>query len=629
MLNLNPIRRRGQQFVLAAVLLAISVFITPATGYGGDDASSAHLTWDDAPAPAPVRHLGDAALRWGWVDEADVFGPFSPADEYIIGDRVTFYLGTARRASFDVELRHISQHAYFWFEPSIPANEAAVNAAAARFDGEIWPLGREAFGKVNSPGIDGDERIHLVHMANAGSGLIGFFRPSDQCSAVFCPGSNEWDALYMINAYGPVDSEVYYATLIHEFQHLIRFNLDGNEYRWLDEGLSELAEALYGFEDNLVTAQAVQMFLESPNIQLNGWSLDLIEQGAHYGAGYLFSLYLYERFGLEFIQALSRNPLDGLAAVHEVLQTLHPESSLEEVVLDWHIANYLDKPNIAAGQYGYDIYNLPDLPRRQLMEDVNGGQVNQYGVQYILLDQPGEYLLNFNGDAQTPIVPIEPHSGDWMWWSNNAVASATSLTRTVDLQAVDQATLEYAIWWQTGDFPGYLHVLASPDGQVWEPLQSDYMRPVDPYRLAPGPAYSGRSGEWLVDEIDLSLYAGQEVTIRFEAITDREISGPGFVIDDIHIPEIGFVDDVEQGEEEWVAEGFLRTSGMVQQDWGLALVTLQNEPEVDYLPVSDGQVEEAITVSPSGALLVMVPMAPFTQLPATYTLEFEALHLDR
>src|SRR5690606_23241866 len=53
---------------------------------------------------------------------------------------------------------------------------------------------------------------------------------------------------------------------------------------------------------------------------------------------------------------------------------------------------------------------------------------------------------------------------------------------------------------------------------------------------------------WVEQSIDLSEYAGQEILLRFESISQPQGGGFGFALDNIAIPEIDFADD---GSGDW------------------------------------------------------------------------------
>ena len=48
-----------------------------------------------------------------------------------------------------------------------------------------------------------------------------------------------------------------------------------------------------------------------------------------------------------------------------------------------------------------------------------------------------------------------------------------------------------------------------------------------------------------MDDVDLTPYAGSEVLVRFEYVTDDAVNGRGLCLDDFAIDEIGWADDAE------------------------------------------------------------------------------------
>jgi hypothetical protein len=53
-------------------------------------------------------------------------------------------------------------------------------------------------------------------------------------------------------------------------------------------------------------------------------------------------------------------------------------------------------------------------------------------------------------------------------------------------------------------------------------------------------------------------------------------------VDDISIPELGFSDDVEAGEDGWTTTGWTLTDGIIANDWECTILTL-GYPVIDLL----------------------------------------------
>jgi hypothetical protein len=119
-------------------------------------------------------------------------------------------------------------------------------------------------------------------------------------------------------------------------------------------------------------------------------------------------------------------------------------------------------------------------------------------------------------------------------------------------------------------------VVSSDDGATWQILRGPSTTDANPNGNSYGWGYTGLSGDgpsWIEEQVDLSVYAGQRILIRFEYVTDDAINHPGWAIDDISIPELGYQDDVEGGDDGWLAEGFVQTNSFVPQGYLVQLIT--------------------------------------------------------
>ena len=584
------------------------------------------LTWEHSPDTHPIRHMGDWMLNAGWRTSADIFGPFSEG-EFDVGDLAEFMVSGYESATKIFELRYRSDTAYFWFENGTPVDEADLEAAAAHFDAVAVPFLRGVFGDDTGPGVDGDARMHIVHENFIDFGAVGVFSPEDQCAQSICAESNQRDIIYYSLDWGPVNSKEHLTTITHEYQHLIRYAQDGNERRWLNEGLSQLAEHLTGSAPELAAGENMNLYLTNPNIQFDGWADFEGDSGKFYGSGYLFTVYLFEQFGLDFIRALSGSPYDGLAAVYRSLGQLPEPQSLNAVFEDWLIANYLDNPFAAQGQYYYAGLDVPrqigttsvTFPPSNEMTYTR--QINQYGAEYFEL-QPGTYDILFEGASEVSLTGNGPRDGDTAWWGYNAEASATWLTYQFDLTEFSTATLEYAIWYDVENDYDWVDVMVSVDGgNYWKPLTAGHMRAASEF--IPVAHYTGRSAGWLDEQIDLTPYTGKSILLRFEYVTDGTITYSGVLLDNIAIPEIGFMDDAESAA--WQVDGFLRVPEKVSQEWAVAFISKDTPPIIETLTLSPQNIaQHSITVPEGGGVLVIGAMAPLTAQASEYKLVIQA-----
>ena len=223
------------------------------------------------------------------------------------------------------------------------------------------------------------------------------------------------------------------------------------------------------------------------------------------------------------------------------------------------------------------------------------------------------------------MVPEDPYSGDYAFWSNRGDESDITLTRTFDFTShTGPLTLSYWTWYDIEEDFDYVYVLASEDGEQWDILITPSGTGADPTGANYGWGYNGLSGDgpvWIQERVDISQYAGKQVQLRFEYITDAAVNGEGFLVDDVYIPEIDYFSDFEQDDGGWEANGFVRIQNMVPQNFRLSLITLGETPQV--LPITLSADNTAtIPVGSEEAILVVSGTSRFTRQPATYRFSF-------
>ncbi|RLC67836.1 MAG: hypothetical protein DRI48_01210, partial [Chloroflexi bacterium] len=393
----------------------------------------------------------------------------------------------------------------------------------------------------------------------------------------------------------------------------------------------ELSVRLNGLEHG----SPERAYLERPDTSLTTW--DDERAALHRGAAYLFAAYFHERFGDQGTQALTAQPLNGVAGLDATLSKLEADLGSEDLFAAWLVANYLDsEPGLDPSQHGYTTLGLPRPALAALYESYPvtvESSVQQFGADYILLRGNADLRIQFSGANTTPLLGVAPHSGRFFWWSNRADESLTTLTRSFDLSAVEQATLSYWAWYDVEAGYDYVTVEASADGgEHWQFLPTLSGTGDDPYGNNPGWGYTGRSGDppgWIQEAVDLSPYTGGPVVVRFAYLTDGAVTGPGFLLDDVAIPEIGYADDVEAGECGWEPDGFIRSDDAVPQRYLALLIGLgEGSVTVERLPVEQGNV--AVWKAPldsqswQEAVLVLSGLAPRTAHPAFYHLTIES-----
>ncbi len=589
----------------------------------------------------PERDLLDVATRLKHPEEPIpvVVNPTPP--RYKLGDKETFWVWneiSKTHFTATATLRYITPHLYMWVEEGYKVDENALKRSAERFENRIYPTNHRFFGEEWTPGVDNDPRIHVFN--GHVPGLGGYYSSADEYSHLINPYSNEREIVYInLDSLQPGTDE-YEGVLAHEFQHMIHWRVDRNEDTWVNEGLSGLATQVNGYP----VGGSSYAFSRSPDTQLTSWP-EPEEAIPNYGASYLFMSYFLERFGEGLTRKVVANQANGIAGFNAVLA--ERGLTFEDVFADWVVANYLDDPQLADGRYGYRRLDVATPKLDQIHDRYpvrRSTTVHQYGTDYIELLCPSnrrsvDLAVEFAGSTQVKLIPNEPHSGRYQWWSGRGDGGDSRLTRAFDLRGLKRATLEVWLWYDIEENWDYAYIEVSTDGgRTWKILKGKYTTDANPYGNSFGHAYTGKSGEgarkeesgpvWVKETVDLTPYVGGELLLRFEYLTDDAVNHVGFCVDDISIPELGYTYDAED-DGGWVAEGFIRTDNSVPQRFLVQLIELGAETKVRRMELNEAQ-EGRLVVRGLGeevkrAILVVSGLAPLTTELASYEYSVEPL----
>ena len=558
---------------------------------------------------------------------------------YRLNERQKFWINnddTNEHFQIDATLAYVNDVVYMWVEDGVKYDPVALKAAADKFAEATYPTDRNFFGSEWSPGVDNDPRLHILHSEQLGDSIAGYFSGADEVSNKAQPFSNEREMFYINIDNTKPDTDFYNGVLAHEFQHMIHWYQDKNETSWVNEGMSELASELNGYD----RGGADYAFSALPDTQLNAWSDDPNGRTEHYGNAYLFMSYFLQRFGNQLTQDAVASDANGIDGFNEALAKDNTGVTFDDVFADWVIANFLDNPDLADGRYGYqrdDVQPMAIDATHRRYPVQRETDVSQYATDYIELTGSGDVRIDFQGATTASLANTSAHSGEDMWWANRVDDSDARLTRAFDLSGVDSATLNFWTWYDIEDDWDYGYVMASTDGgETWTPLTTQDTTEDNPNGNSFGPALTGCSGDsssqeagdacnaqWIQQTADLTPFAGnEEVLVRFQYITDDAVNYPGFFVDDISIPEIGYTDNAES-DGDWVSEGWIRTDNTIRQRWLVQLIEMDSgaDPVITRLEVDgNGQGSWAVNDIRRGnsAILAISALAPVTTEKAQY-----------
>ena len=557
--------------------------------------------------------------------------PIGTQEHFNIND-----IATNERRSPLFELKYHSQYAYFWFDTTEGITEPTKNQLeqfGAAFD-DIYIQTTFHFGPEDSPGIDGDPRVHIVNVSPASlcgdssCGVLGYVDSSNFLPQAAFPTSNERE-MFVMN--GRIFGEdAYLEVLAHEFRHMIENHYDTNDQDWEVEGSAMLAEDLLGYSADAISRG--NLFLTNPDQQLNRWTDG--NSIPYYGQGYLLNRYIFNRLGETLYREFATSPLPGLNAIDPISEANNLGYSGQMLWQDWLAALAIHThPNAPDHFFLREGLNQVTMETISTFPYSQQTAVHQYAADYYELSGAGNVTLTFTGSNHTPLLPVQATSGEHMWLADRANNSQMQLTRSFDLTAVSNATLQFDLYQDIEYAYDYAYLsISTDDGQSWQGLNGRQAQSKQSGDDPSGTAYTdnfytGRNSGWVQESVDLTPYTGKIVHIRFDYITDPILTFGGFAIDNIAIPEINFYDDAET-DLNWSAIGFVRATSYIPQQWHLQLIRFEkNAPIVGTLELlEDNTITIDLSLTDSGGgrpILIISASAPMTLQTATYQLELQ------
>lgn len=549
-----------------------------------DDYLLAEITEASLENASPlIADREDIARRYYGTDVIESI-PFV-VPRWQVGDVSKFYvINTGELATLEIQAKivFIGDHVVYWLDTrETGLISQPITIAFNEFDQLIYAKMAEIFGSEASPGIDNDPKVHVVFTRAVGWDILGYFSSRDSESSLTTPYSNEKEMFFLNASMLSSNPAQITNTLTHEFQHMIHHAHDANETSLVDEGLSGLAEFLM---NNRLSDAYEREYLRKPDIPLLYWSLEGSSTG-FYGGAFLFMKYFFDQYGIEGLKALVNETANGFQGIDAALSALLPSSSPmngDELFGNYMLALLASGAGITLPEGGFTEDN-PIFAKTSLLieklpcQDTDIlAEAEQFGIDGYSLHCPdGKYQLSFEADPTSQLLSEMPFRGNFAWWNVPANNSIAYMEHDYDLRnSGGEIWLEFAIWQDIEPEFDYLYVLLSTDGgQHWDTLTPTGCTTANESGFNLGCGYTGNSSDWRVERADMSAYAGKEIILRFEMITDQAMLGEGVLIDEIRIPAIGFYDDAEQHSSGWRMEGFARITGTIPQAFSLATLT--------------------------------------------------------
>jgi hypothetical protein len=487
------------------------------------------------------------------------------------------------------------------------------------FDNNIYPTDTTVFGEPLARGEEGQKVWILIHNirgdsyydCTAESYIAGYFSASEDTENnknMMHIDSYDWE-----NRTGP-DADrpfLYEGVFAHEFQHLIHFDQDPDEPSWVDEAMADMAGFLCGYGHS--SGHIAYYMVYHPLTSLTFWGSGLED----YGASYLFGLYMYEKFGgAPFISALVAEQANGIEGVENTLAAFGYSETFDDVFDDWTIANYLDDTR-KNDRYGYDSLDIGTIDTwgysieyavtnfwtgdpwevsQGLYSSWFFGSPQPYTAHYYRFGGQPTLRTALDGDdtAGTPA-----YSGTYEWYSDAEAWAWRSFYQSFPIPTTGATLNFYTFYdieedwdygyvevydhtteeWTTLNAPGTVDDVAHPQDN---PNTPDEREPAAYEDAGKWHGFTGYSGGWVPVSVDLGAFAGHTIDLYFTTWQDGAFTLQMMYVDDISIPEIGFTDDVEAGEDGWTTTGWYVTDGIWLNNWQATLIESLWQPTDRY-----------------------------------------------
>lgn len=543
------------------------------------------LTNDEAFQKEAEQRIKDQAGELN--DESADSGEETAANEHFTYDGGTKQFLNRNLKFKDFTLRSVGDNVEIWVandlaygpdnpKPADIVTQAQVDKLKAEFDSNIYPVATDFFGTPDSldgsnsplPGMVGlpegyyegsDKVIMLVdNVQDEGWNnpsypffVAGFFWQTLENYTdrnIITIDTNSWETRL---------ESTFFGTTIHELQHLIQADNDGAEETWVNEGMSTFSEFLGGYGHG---EGSINFYLDHPENSLVNWD----EHGsaatgpetiADYGQVYLFTLYMYDKFGQEFIREIATDgTTQGIASIDKVLEDYGTNKTFTELYQDFMTALTLDDDTVSK-DYKFDSIDLRELPvgdgvrgktvdfeKAKTFEKEGvpawGGDFKEFDLDRTVRGMKFDGVDFLPLQWETVANPLD--ASEQVLHANNGDEADQALIFGATVPA-ENPTLSFEHYYNIEEQWDFAAVQVSTDnGETWTSLEnentrSDVVEEGYPTIKENVPGFTGEKTNWSTETFDLSAYEGQDVLVSFLNMTDWGSNEAGWFIKDIQL----------------------------------------------------------------------------------------------
>ncbi|HUF10235.1 MAG TPA: T9SS type A sorting domain-containing protein [Rhodothermales bacterium] len=200
----------------------------------------------------------------------------------------------------------------------------------------VLEIDEEVFGQspIYPGGSDGVVDILVYDLP---SGIAGFVSPTDIDPFADAGEGNQREVLHIwIRGFESTSDSQIESVIGHEYQHLIHLNYDVREIQFVNEGLSEYAQLLLGYQAII----PYHLLVQPPefNISFFSWRTGTDDVILDYARGSTWHGYLGDQLGPALTGSMTRHPQIGLEGYKEVLADAGFERSMDDLIVDFYTA---------------------------------------------------------------------------------------------------------------------------------------------------------------------------------------------------------------------------------------------------------------------------------------------------
>lgn len=371
--------------------------------------------------------------------------------------------------------------------------------------------------------------------------IAGFYSPSYEIyfdRNIITIDSHDW-----ANRIGPNVARpyLYEGIIAHELQHLLHDDVDSDEDTFLNEGLSDFAMVVCGYAS---AASHLDGLKAHPENSLVAWE----DQGgleilADYGIAFLWTYYLWEKFGTQFIKDMFNDELNGIVSVNSLLQSISKGLHFDETFRDFSVAMLIDS-SMANYRYGFRTLNFTiDMgsPTAPNVETFNTPGAPAWGTDYMWIGKNDlkKVKLMFDGMNEIKKDTAWTSDGDVLWSGTGDLLDNWAI-----FEAQGGGTLTFDTLWDLEDYWDFGFVQVSTDnGATWTSLANDYTTGdydpnAHPKVIANLPGLTSYVTDWVTMSFDLAAYEGQDILIAFRLVTDWATHYGGWYIDNVYVDDV-------------------------------------------------------------------------------------------